>query len=135
MRWPRSNRQAATAGTDQTQTGRWAHGSLIMLGKTGGLKGRAARAGEPVSALDPAGLTQRLPDMPFRARCVRRRAVSFLLCARSDISTLRRHTTTTTTTGPVAFRSAQMAIDPFHRRKWGQMPEMVAPKLMAILRE
>jgi hypothetical protein len=45
----------------------------MMLGETGGLKGRAARAGEPVSALDPAALTQQLLMMPFRAGRVRRR--------------------------------------------------------------
>jgi hypothetical protein len=38
----------------------------MMLGETDGLKGRAARAGEPVSALDPVGLTQRIAVMPFR---------------------------------------------------------------------
>jgi hypothetical protein len=44
----------------------------MMLGENDGLKGRAARAGEPVSALDPAVLTQRRAVMPFRARWVRR---------------------------------------------------------------
>jgi hypothetical protein len=63
----------------------------MMLGDDDGLKGRAARAGTPVSALDPAGLTQRLLMMPFRARWVRQPRVSFLLCAKGDISTLRRH--------------------------------------------
>jgi hypothetical protein len=41
-------------------------GFLMMLGKTDGLKGRAARAGEPASALDPADLNQRTAVMPFR---------------------------------------------------------------------
>ena len=45
----------------------------MMLGETVGLKGRAARAGEPVSALDPAALTQRRVVMPLRARRVRHR--------------------------------------------------------------
>jgi hypothetical protein len=62
----------------------------MMLGETGGLKGRAARAGAPVAALDPAALTQRIAVMPFRAGWVRRREVSFQLCAKGDISTLRR---------------------------------------------
>ena len=53
----------------------------MMLGETVGLKGRAARAGEPVAALDPAALTQRIAVMPFRAGCVRRRGVSCLLRA------------------------------------------------------
>ena len=44
----------------------------MMLGEIAGLKGRAARAGEPVSALDPAGLTQRRAVMPFRGGWVRR---------------------------------------------------------------
>jgi hypothetical protein len=39
----------------------------MMLGETGGLKGRASRAGEPVTALDPAAPTQRIAVMPFRA--------------------------------------------------------------------
>jgi hypothetical protein len=43
----------------------------MMLGETDGLKGRAARAGEPVAALDPAALTQRIAVMPFRAGVVR----------------------------------------------------------------
>src|SRR5271166_728730 len=43
----------------------------MMLGENGGLKGRALRAGEPVSALDPAILTQRRVLMSFRAGCVR----------------------------------------------------------------
>ena len=38
-----------------------------MLSETGGLKGRAARAGKPVTALDPAVLPQRRAVMPFRA--------------------------------------------------------------------
>jgi hypothetical protein len=46
----------------------------MMLGETGGLKGRAqGRAGEPVAALDPLVLTQRRAVMPFRAGWVRRR--------------------------------------------------------------
>jgi len=44
----------------------------MMLGEIGGLKGRAARAGAPVSALDPAALTQPRAVMPFRAGAVRR---------------------------------------------------------------
>jgi hypothetical protein len=48
-----------------------AHGFSMMPGEIAGLKGRAARAGAPVSALDPAALTQRRAVMPFRARAVR----------------------------------------------------------------
>jgi hypothetical protein len=44
----------------------------MMLGEIDGLKGRAARAGEPVSALDPAALTQRRAVMPFREGAARR---------------------------------------------------------------
>ena len=44
----------------------------MVLGQGDGLKGRAARAGLPVSALDPVALTQRRVVMPFRARWVRR---------------------------------------------------------------
>jgi hypothetical protein len=43
----------------------------MMLGEVAGLKGRAARAGEPVSALDPAAPAQRRAVMPFRAEWVR----------------------------------------------------------------
>jgi hypothetical protein len=39
----------------------------MMLVENSGLKGRAARAGEPVSALDLAVLNQRRAVMPFRA--------------------------------------------------------------------
>jgi hypothetical protein len=83
-RW---NRHADMAATEFNR----AHGIPMMLGETVGLKGRASRAGEPVSALDPAALTQRRAVMPFRAGWVGRSGVSFLLCARSVFSTLRRH--------------------------------------------
>ena len=60
----------------------------MMLAENDGLKGRAARAGEPVAALDPAAPTQRIAVMPFRAGCVRRgchfyfaRRVTFQPCA------------------------------------------------------
>jgi hypothetical protein len=60
----------------------------MMLGEIVGLKGRAARAGAPVSALDPAALTQRSAVMPFRAGWVRQRChfnfarrVTFQPCA------------------------------------------------------
>jgi hypothetical protein len=59
-----------------------------MLGEHDGLKGRAMRAGEPVSALDPAALTQRIAVMPFRQGSVRQgchfyfaRRVTFQPCA------------------------------------------------------
>ena len=60
----------------------------MILGALVGLKGRATRAGEPVSALDPAALTQVWLGMPFRARSVRRPNASFQLraAARGDIS-------------------------------------------------
>src|SRR5580704_10877930 len=69
-----------------------------MLSETGGLKGRAARAGKPVTALDPAVLPQRRAVMPFRAGWVRRPGVTFLTGRKSvfsngdrqNISTLRR---------------------------------------------
>jgi hypothetical protein len=51
----------------------------------------AARAGEPVAALDPAALTQRLLVMPFLVRWARPPGVSFELCPPGDISILRRH--------------------------------------------
>jgi len=54
---------------------RRAHGWLIVLGEGEGLKGCAARTGKPASALDPLALTQRLADMPFRTKCVRRQTV------------------------------------------------------------
>jgi len=64
-----------------------------VLGEDDGLKGRAARAGEPVLALDPAALTQRIAVMPFRAGSVRRqgchfyfaRRVTFQPCADSTV--------------------------------------------------
>jgi hypothetical protein len=49
----------------------------MMLGEVAGLKGRAPRAGEPVAALDPAALAQRIAVMPFRAGWVRRRGCHF----------------------------------------------------------
>jgi hypothetical protein len=54
----------------------------MMLGETVGLKGRATRAGEPVSALDPAALTQRIAVMPFHARWVRQRGCHFYFARR-----------------------------------------------------
>jgi len=50
----------------------------MMLGESGGLEGRAARAGEPVSDLDPTALTQRIAVMPFGAGPVRRGVISTL---------------------------------------------------------
>ena len=49
-------------------------------------KGRAARAGGPVSALDPADLSQRRVVMPFRETCVRRPGVTFLTGRKSVFS-------------------------------------------------
>jgi hypothetical protein len=57
----------------------------MVLGENDGRKGRAARAGGPVSALDPAALTQNLLGVPFRAGLVRRRGYHVYF-ARSDIS-------------------------------------------------
>src|SRR5271166_676834 len=54
----------------------------MMLGENGGLKGRALRAGEPVSALDPAILTQRRVLMSFRAGCVRHTGCHFYFARR-----------------------------------------------------
>ena len=54
----------------------------MMLGEIDGIKGRAARAGEPVSALDPAALIQRRAAMPFRTRWVRRRRCHFYFARR-----------------------------------------------------
>jgi hypothetical protein len=70
----------------------------MRRGESGGLKGRAqGRAGEPVSALDPAVLTQRRAVMPISAGGVRRRChfyfarrVSFQPCADNDTT---RHDT------------------------------------------
>ena len=42
------------------------NGAARMLGAGEGLKGRAARAGKPVSALDPLARTQRRALVPFR---------------------------------------------------------------------
>jgi hypothetical protein len=58
----------------------------MMLGENSGLKGRAARAGEPVAALDPAVRTQRRAVMPFRERWVRRSGVTFLTGRKSVFS-------------------------------------------------
>src|ERR1700677_463368 len=68
-----------------------------MLGEGDGLKGCAARTGKPPSALAPLALPQRLADMPFCSRCVRRPGVSSLLCTQGDFSNLRRQITITVT--------------------------------------
>jgi hypothetical protein len=62
----------------------------MMLGETAGLKGRATRAGEPVSALDPAALTQRRAVMPFREVCPPPE-VTFLTGRKSVFSNGDRH--------------------------------------------
>jgi hypothetical protein len=56
-----------------------------------GLKGCAARTGQPAAALDPLTRTPRLAVMPFRTS-VFAAGVSSLLCAQGDISILRRQT-------------------------------------------
>jgi hypothetical protein len=80
---------AGIADVRQLPVFRGAHGFPIMLGETVGLKGRAARAGAPVSALDPAASPSDLLVVPFRAGWVHRRGchfyfarrVTFQLCA------------------------------------------------------
>jgi hypothetical protein len=89
IRWRRSPRRAVTAGTERGSPSDPRHSDDARVRARASRAARRAPAGR-LRPLTPSPSPQRLAVMPFRHGSVCQIGVSFLLCAWSDISNLRR---------------------------------------------